>query len=138
MHPNTTTNTMKKLILKLICATAIIICTTIAKANAQGCVAIRSTGGLCTMDEHPDSITNNGSWLLNSNNRYFRSYKHFVGTKEQKQRIEQGTNVINHSYTQDLTLTRIFNNRWSFAVDLPILDNSRSSLYEHGGKERFA
>ncbi|MDB5148079.1 MAG: hypothetical protein JWQ57_2099 [Mucilaginibacter sp.] len=137
MHPNTTINSMKNFLLKLTYVTAIIIFTTFAKANAQGCVAIRSTGGLCTMDEHPDSINNSGSWLLNSNSRYFRSYKHFVGTKEQKQRIEQGTNVINHSYTQDLTLTRIFNNRWSFAVDLPILDNSRSSLYEHGGKERL-
>ncbi|MDN3583312.1 hypothetical protein [Mucilaginibacter flavus] len=44
------------------------------KANAQGCVAIRSTGGLCTMDEHPDSTNADaGSWLFNSNNRYFRS-----------------------------------------------------------------
>jgi hypothetical protein len=106
-------------------------------AHAQGCVAIRSTGGLCAMDEHPDSSsTSGGAWLFNANSRYYRSYKHFVGTKEQKQRIEQKTNVINHSFAQDFTLTRIFNNRWSFAVDLPLLSNSRSSLYEHGGKER--
>jgi hypothetical protein len=105
--------------------------------NAQGCVAIRSTGGLCSMADHPDSIESaNGSWLFNANSRYYRSYKHFVGREEQKQRIEQGTNVINHSFAQDFTLTRIFNNRWSFALDLPVLANSRSSLYEHGGKER--
>jgi len=127
-----------KLILRTLFAIAFYILFTNIQANAQGCVAIRSTGGLCTMDEHPDSSNTSSSWLLNSNNRYFRSYKHFVGTQEQKQRIAQGTNVINHSYTQDITLTRIFNNRWSFAVDLPILDNSRSSLYEHGGKERLS
>lgn len=108
-----------------------------SETNAQGCVAIRSTGGLCTMDEHPDSMANhNGSWLFNTNNRYFRSYKHFIGTQEQKQRIANSTNVINHSYTQDLTLTRIFNSRWSVMVDVPILDNSRSSLYEHGNIDR--
>lgn len=103
---------------------------------AQGCVAIRSTGGLCTMDEHPDSLAPQGSWLFNDNSRYFRSFRHFIGTQEQKQRIAQGTNVINHAYTQDLTLTRNFNNRWSFAVDIPVVDNSRSSLYEHGGTQR--
>lgn len=91
------------------------------------------------MDEHPDSANaSEGSWLFNSNNRYFRSYKHFVGTQEQKQRIALGTNVINHAYTQDLTLTRIFNNRWSVAVDVPIVDNSRSSLYEHGNVQRLS
>lgn len=106
------------------------------KVSAQGCVAIRSTGGLCTMDEHPDSTTDNGSWLFNSNSRYYKSFRHFIGTKEQKQRIEQGTNVINHAYTNDLSLTRIFNNRWSVSLDVPVIANSRSSLYEHGGKER--
>jgi hypothetical protein len=69
------------------------------------------------MDEHPDSTVSGGAWLFNSNSRYYRSYKHFVGNEEQKQRIALGTNVINHSYAQDLTLTRIFNNRWSFSID---------------------
>jgi len=88
------------------------------------------------MDEHPDSLAPQGSWLFNDNYRYFKSFRHFVGKKEQTQRIAQGTNVINHAYTQDLTLTRNFNNRWSFAVDVPLVANARSSLYEHGGKER--
>ncbi|RFZ86029.1 hypothetical protein DYU05_02230 [Mucilaginibacter terrenus] len=105
-------------------------------AKAQGCVAIRGTGGLCTMADHPDSLGSEGAWLFNSNSRYYRSYKHFVGREEQKQRIELGTNVINHTYAQDLTLTRVFNNRWSVSLDVPVISNSRSSLYEHGGKER--
>lgn len=105
--------------------------------SAQGCVAIRSTGGLCSMDEHPDSIdANGGTWLFNTNSRYYKSYKHFIGSQEQKQRIALGTNVINHAYTNDLTLTRLFNKRWSVSVDVPIISNSRSSLYEHGGSER--
>jgi hypothetical protein len=105
-------------------------------ASAQGCVAIRSTGGLCAMDEHPDSALKNGEWLFNSNSRYYRSFRHFIGKQEQFQRIAQGTNVINHAYSQDLTLTRIFNDRWSVALDVPVLSNTRSSLYEHGGKVR--
>jgi hypothetical protein len=70
------------------------------------------------------------------NNRYFKSYRHFVGTKEQKQRKEQGTEVINHSYTLDLVFTRHIDKWWSISLDAPILANSRSSLYEHDGKTR--
>ncbi|MBB5394271.1 hypothetical protein [Mucilaginibacter sp. AK015] len=125
-----------KLTFKFLTGIAIILLLNNTAARAQGCVAIRSTGGLCAMDEHPDSTTSGGAWLFNANSRYYRSYKHFVGKQEQKQRIEMGTNVINHSFAQDFTLTRIFNNRWSFSIDVPVLNNTRSSLYEHGGKER--
>lgn len=105
--------------------------------DAQGCVAIKSTGGMCTMD-HADMAENSaaGKWLMNVNNRYYNSYKHFVGDVEQKQRVDGGTQVINHAYTLDVAVTRILSNRWSVAIDVPIVSNTRSSLYEHGGKER--
>jgi len=107
-----------------------------ANADAQGCVAIRSTGGICTM-EHSNSESHS-KWILNVNNRYFKSFRHFVGTKEQKQRVANGSEVINHSYTLDLTLTRNLNKWWSFSVDVPVVANTRSSLYEHDGKHRFS
>ena len=100
------------------------------KTNAQGCVAIKGTAGIC-------SRPSDEGWELNLNNRYFKSYKHFVGTIEQKQREEQGTNVINHSEEFDITATRILNSRWSLAMILPIMDFSRSSLYEHDGVNRY-
>ena len=102
------------------------------KLSAQGCVAIRSTGNVCMMS-HPDSTHGNaGKWVLATNFRYFKSFRHFSGTEENKARLETGTEVINHSCTMDINLTRILNNRWSLMVDMPILSNSRSSLYEHG------
>lgn len=103
---------------------------------SQGCVAIKSTGGFCTRDlmgAHGDG----DQWLLNLNNKYFRSYKHFVGTDEQKQRTEQGTEVINHQYALDMNLTRILNARWSIMIDVPILSNARNDLYEHDNKNRY-
>jgi hypothetical protein len=106
-------------------------------ADAQGCIAIRSTGGLCTMDHHNESMDTSSKWEFNLNNRYFKSFRHFVGTKEQKQRVANGSEVINHSYTMDLTLTRHLNKWWSLSADVPVLSNSRSSLYEHDGKNRF-
>lgn len=105
---------------------------------SQGCVAIRGAGGAaCSMMDHMKNLDSAG-WMFSSNARYFRSYKHFVGTEEQKQRIANGTEVINHSYNLDLGLTRVFNKRWSMSVYVPLIANTRSSLYEHGGKERHS
>ncbi|HZE85283.1 MAG TPA: hypothetical protein VE035_13305, partial [Puia sp.] len=76
-------------------------------------------------------------WQLNANNRCFRSFRHFVGTDEQKQRQVLGNEVINHQYTLDLAITRTLSSRWSIMLDLPIEANSRSSLYEHSNLGRF-
>jgi hypothetical protein len=100
------------------------------KSFGQGCVAIKGTAGICS---RPSDVK---GWELNLNNRYFKSYKHFVGKEEQKQREEEGTNVINHSYEMDITAIRTFNSRWSLGITAPIMVFSRSSLYEHDGKSR--
>lgn len=102
---------------------------------AQGCVAIRSTGGMCTMGEHPDSTTNKGAWLFNSNTRYYKSFRHFVGKQEQFQRTALQNNVINKVLSQDFGFTRIFDDRWSLAIDIPYVDNSRSQVADN---TRFA
>lgn len=101
----------------------------IQKTNAQGCVAIRSNGITCNNAK----AGNEKGWQLNFNNRYFKSYKHFVGTEEQKERVENGTEVINHSFSWDFTLVRRVNKYWSFSVNVPLLSNVRSSMYEHYG-----
>jgi hypothetical protein len=101
------------------------------QAQSQGCVAIRSTGGFCTRDQAMEHDST--KWMLSLSNRYFKSFRHFVGTEEQKQRLEQGTEVINYSYTLDLTLFRNLKNGWSIGLDVPIVSNARSSMYEHGG-----
>ena len=103
-------------------------------AYAQGCVAIRSTGNVCMLS-HPDGSDNKmdvSKWVLATNFRYYKSFRHFSGTTENKARLQQGTEVINHSGTMDINLTRVINNRWSFMIDVPVLATSRSSLYEHG------
>lgn len=106
------------------------------RSVGQGCVAIRSTGAICTMTGHQahDTTTH---WLFNTNNRYFKSFRHFVGTDEQKQRVDNGTEVINHSYALNLTLYRIINSKWSVMFDVPVIANSRSSLYEHKNVGRY-
>ena len=107
--------------------------------NAQGCVAIRSNGATCTMTGHDETYSSNaGNWTLAMNNRYFKSYKHFVGKEEQEHRVEDGTEVINYVFSTEVGITRQFNNRWSFAFYVPLISNARSSLYEHDSKNRYS
>ena len=100
-------------------------------AYTQGCVAIRSNGAVCTRQEAGKD--NKGGWQLNMGYRYFKSFRHFVGTVEQKERVEKGTDVRNWAHAVNVTLVRQFNNRWSLTMDLPLLANARSSMYEHYG-----
>jgi hypothetical protein len=100
-------------------------------ANAQGCVAIRSTGGASCM--RPGESHDSTGWLFNMNNRYFKSYKHFRGSEEEHERVENGTEVINHTYSIDFFIQKTINKRWSVGVSIPVINNARSSLYEHGG-----
>ncbi|MEP7317864.1 MAG: hypothetical protein ABI921_03965 [Panacibacter sp.] len=119
---------MKKL------SSIIAIITTISilslKVTAQGCVAIRGAGAACMLQH--DEQQNSTGWSFTSNLRYFKSNKHFSGKEYNETRIEKGTEVVNHSAAVDLALTRVFNNRWSAMIDVPILNNARSSQYEHG------
>jgi hypothetical protein len=110
---------------------AIIVLAIAGKSIAQGCVAIRSTGAVCTRQEAGKD--NAKGWQLNTSYRYFKSYKHFVGKEEQHERVDSGTDVRNWQHALNLTLVRHFNNRWSMSIDLPLISNRRSSMYEHYG-----
>ena len=108
------------------------------KLTAQGCVAIRSTGGFCTAeaDHNLDSAAN---WQFSVNGRYYRSFRHYVGATYQKQRQVLGNEVINNAYTMDMAIYRILNPRWSLMLDLPISANARSQTYlQNGIYHRFS
>lgn len=102
-------------------------------SSAQGCVAVRHMSCAAPAGSADYFKQRTGHWQVSAGYRFFRSYKHFVGADEQKQRVEQGTNVINVSHAIDLGITYMVNQRLSFSVNLPIQDNDRSSLYEHYG-----
>jgi hypothetical protein len=104
-------------------------------ASAQGCVAVRHMS--CAAPAGANSAAyfkqRAGTFQVSAGYRFFRSYKHFVGTEEQTQRVELGTQVINVSHALDLGITYMPSPRWSVSVNLPIQSNDRSSLYEHYG-----
>lgn len=126
-----------KIILKAFLGICLYFLLAQTNVSAQGCVAIRSTGGICEMNEHADSANSGGYWIYNNNNRYYKSFRHFVGKQEQYQRIALHNNVINKVFTQDNSFFRVFNSRWSLGVDVPFADNSRSQL-NHSTGTRFS
>jgi hypothetical protein len=100
-------------------------------------MAIRSNGGHCMMhDMEAGPAAAATPWQVAVNYRYFKSFRHFVGTEERKERLEQQTEVINYSTTADISLTRQFSGRWSGSISIPLISNARSSLYEHDRRNR--
>jgi hypothetical protein len=109
--------------------------TTFASFNqlfSQGCVAIRSAGGFCTAAGH-SQVDTASKWQFTVNNRYYKSFRHYVGSVEQTQRQTLGNAVINCAYTMDMAIYRILDPRWSIMVDLPISANNRSQTYTQKG-----
>ncbi|WP_128544675.1 hypothetical protein [Larkinella soli] len=113
------------------------LCLTIlyTQASAQGCVAVRhmSSAAPGTVSSADFFKQRAGHWQVNMGYRYFRSFRHYKGDVEQKERLEQNTEVINLSHAVDLGITYLASPRLSFSVNLPIQYNDRSSLYEHYG-----
>jgi hypothetical protein len=102
---------------------------------AQGCVAIRQFSGLGNAVGQGNML-NKGEWNVSANYRYFKSFRHFRGTHEEPNRIEDGTEVINHQHGLDFNISYAFSERIYGLVSLPFQYNERSSLYEHGRTER--
>lgn len=105
----------------------------------QGCVAIRQFSS-CGAELLSSGLVDlaPGGWQVGANYRYFRSFRHFRGDVEQPQRVEQGTEVINHSHAWDLNVSYGISNRFFANASLPVVYNERSSLYEHGRTERHS
>lgn len=107
-----------------------------AESYSQGCVAIRqmSCGSAAGLDHNNELFTRNqGKFQVSLGYRYFKSFRHFRGSHEEKERVENGTEVINLSHNLDLGLSYLTTNRLTLSVGLPIIYNDRSSLYEHFG-----
>jgi len=106
----------------------------ITALQAQGCVAVRSTGNSCT--GLSNIVQPDQGWQINVAYRNFKSYRHFRGKHEEPNRVEAGSDVRNYTNFLDIGITKFLNQRWSIGINLPFQSTSRSSLYEHDGKTR--
>ena len=95
-------------------------------ARAQGCVAVRlDAPGVGALPGCQGQGYGN-KWELATTWRYFESDKHFRGTHYERNRTEEGSQVINTVHQLDVALRRNINDRWSLTVDVPFVDMDRS------------
>ncbi len=68
--------------------------------------------------------------------RWLRSDRHFIGTDEQEERQRQGSEVINELSSYDLGMQYSFTPRFSLSLDVPFVENDRSSpIYLENNRE---
>ncbi|WP_044238786.1 transporter [Flexithrix dorotheae] len=104
------------------------------EGNAQGCVAIRGASSCGVgLGEYYNSTLTKGEFIAGTGFRYFKSFRHFRGHEEEVNRVEDGTEVINHSYFLDLFLNYGISDRFYGNLVVPFVYHNRSSMYEHGG-----
>src|SRR5687768_3109161 len=107
-------------------------------ANAQGCVAVRQMGGINPLSSNGYTLPK-GEFQIGASYRYFHSFRHFVGTEEQRHRQntgggfdengrEKGNAVNIYSHAVDLNLSYAITNRLQLNVSIPYVDNERSQV----------
>lgn len=127
---------MKKHLLPALLSSTFLLLLFSQTSSAQGCVAIRQMG--CGGNSANTALFTKGQWQASANYRYFRSFRHFRGSHEEVERVENGTEVINKTHAIDLGLSYSLSNRFSVTATLPVISNDRSSLYEHYGNSLTA
>ena len=99
-------------------------------AYTQGCVIVRNISGLGQYSLTDNSFSTS-EWQLNITSRYFKSFRDFKGTVDQKTAKENES--VNKVFSLDLSVTRLLRNGWSLTLGIPYTSNSRTSSLEHGG-----
>ncbi|HMJ89422.1 MAG TPA: hypothetical protein VK530_06380 [Candidatus Acidoferrum sp.] len=103
-------------------------------ALAQGCVASRGAGLTCTAFGHEhfglsgESLPPSSGFQAGVAYRWLHSDRHFVGDEEQKERQEEGSEVINDSHFIDVNVTYAFSRRISATVTFPFVLHDRSQV----------
>src|SRR5271155_1464120 len=110
---------MKKLIISF--TIAIIV---VHSIYAQGCVAIRNLAGFGQFAQLGYGQSND-KWLFDVNNRYFQASQVYSLKNPQPW---DGLTI--YEFTTNFELSRLLENGWSVALDMPISTNSISSIIE--------
>ncbi|MEN9571569.1 MAG: hypothetical protein RL172_2800 [Bacteroidota bacterium] len=127
--------------MKKISIAIILIIAVKQQAAAQGCVAVRQMGGVHTACSAQGASYNLGKGDIQAgvNYRNFHSWRHFVGTEEQKHRQntnggigadgkDRGNAVNIFSHAIDLNFSYGLTNRLQVNATLPWVSNERSQV----------
>jgi hypothetical protein len=106
--------------------TVIIVFLAAGLGHAQGCIVARSTS-LGTGPESEGGYLAAKHWQLTVDYRHQYSFRHFIGDVEQVQRQQLGNFVENRINLENFQLTYQATDRWSFDINIPVLEASRRS-----------
>ncbi len=103
-------------------------------AEAQSCILTRlDSPVLNAFDSEFGSTTDH--WQVNFGWRYGYSFRHFVGTEEQKERVAEHSQVVNNVNLADISLRYNVNSRLSFELGVPYLMAERSGALRNSERE---
>jgi len=85
----------------------------------------------CGIKEHSDPKL----WTISLGYRYQQSFRHFVGTVEQKQRETNRNQIYNLYHLIDVGIERQLTPRWSVGASVPFLFTHRNQLYAPSGRQ---
>lgn len=74
-------------------------------------------------------------WTVSFGYRYQQSFRHFVGTEEQKQREVNRNQIYNLYHLVDFGIERQLTRRWSAFAGIPLIFTHRNQLYAPSGKQ---
>jgi len=94
------------------------------RAAAQGCVAVKMNVPVLGSQSE---FNEDQRWQVSVGYRWFRSDRHFIGTDEQENRAEEGSQVINNVNLWDLGVQYQVNKRWNLQLALPFQSITRSN-----------
>lgn len=104
-------------------------------AFANGCIIVRSGPMMSAgLDQHDG---NEGQLEMTASYRYLFSDRHFRGREEEERRHDEQTDVRNSVHTVDLSISYMYDAKWTFLASLPYIETSRTSLYEHDRINRY-
>ena len=93
-----------------------------SSGRAQSCVLTRiDSPVLNAFDPSFDPEAESRKWLVSFGYRYGEGGRHFVGTEEQEERQDEGSEVINEVNLLDVSVRRTFDARSSLEVGIPYL-----------------
>lgn len=85
-------------------------------------------GAMCNAGEMPDraeATARPGRWEVSFGYRYQKSFRHFVGTVEQKHREEEDSAIVNRIHLFDVGISYQLTRRWSLHGSVPFLRATR-------------
>lgn len=123
-------------------STLLVLCMALLQSitYGQGCVAIRSQScaGNFVTGSNQTGVMYRGDIVTSLGYRHFKSFRHFRGREEEENRVQEGTEVINHFDGFDLGVSYGLTDRLAVTLILPFAVNDRSSMYEHYGNSEEA